>query len=186
VPFAGRLPRPFAWPPGLGPADDVNLIIALDAANGRPRWSEAGGQLAMFAPTDGALCEVVSVGLECRDDVTGTATLPMLLTGKSDGDAPPYSADGYAGVGCGLVAMTVPSRGGGVALLIVRVRGGATVARVRLAIGAAPRDGSSFQVFAIAAGPLGGHAMLLLVRRVDVPGYPVVALAVRCSRRIQA
>lgn len=179
-PFTRRLPRAFAWPPALGPADNVDLIVAL-GADGRPRWSETGGQLEMFAPTEGVLCELVDVGLECRDDTTGTATMRVLLTGKSAGDSPPNIADGCAGVSRGLAAVTVPSPQGGVGLLVVQVRGGATVARARLAISAAPHDGSNFQVFAVAAGMLGGRAILVLVRRVDVPGYPVLALAVSSS-----
>ena len=185
-PFTRRLPHAVAWPPALGPADNVNLIVALDAGDGRPGWSETGGQLEMFAPTAGALCEVVDVGLECRDDATGTPAMRTLVTGKRDGDSPPYIADGFAGVSRGLAAVTVPSRQGGVGLLVVRVRGGATVARGRLAIGAAPRDGSNFQVFAVAAAPFGDRAILVLVRRVDLPGYPVLALEVSYSRPVQA
>ena len=185
-PFTRRLPRAFAWPSALGAADNVNLIIALDAMDGRPRWSETGGQLEMFAPTAGALCEVVNVGLECRDDATGALAMRTLLTGKRGGDSPPYIADGFAGISRDLAAVTVPSRQGGVGLLVVRVHGGATVARARLAIGAAPREGSDFQVFAVAAAPFGGGAILVLVRRIDVPGYPVVALEVSCTRPVQA
>ncbi len=174
-PFARILPGARAWPQALGPADDTDLIVALDAATGHPRWSETGGQLEIFAPTDGALCEVVTVGLQCRDDVTGALTMRTLLTGKDDGDSPPYSADGYAGVVGGLAAVTVPSRHG-VALRVVRVHGGATVARVRLAIRTSVYDGANYQVFAVAAGRLGSHAILILLRRVDLPGYPVLAL----------
>jgi len=67
----------------------------------------------------------------------------------------------------------------GVVLRVVRVHGGATVARVRLAIRTSVYDGANYQVFAVAAGRLGNHAILILLRRVDLPGYPVLALEVR-------
>jgi outer membrane protein assembly factor BamB len=177
-PFAARLPRALAWPRALGPADDAYVIVALNAANGRPRWSETGGQLETFAPDAGALCEVVTVGLECRDDATGAATMRTLLTGKSAVDSPPYYGDGYAGASDGLAAVTVPCRHG-VALRVVRVRGGATVAAARLAISTTAYGGANYQVFVVAAGPAGGQAPpVFLLRRVDLPGYPVLALEV--------
>jgi hypothetical protein len=176
--FLGRLPHADAWPPALGPADETSTVLALDAANGRPRWSELGGQLERFALTAGAVCEVVNTGLECRDDATGAPTMPTLLTGARDGASPPYLADGFAGISGGLVAVTESPSRSGVTLRVVTVRGGATVARASLAIGSVPADGSNYRVFAVAAGPFAQGAVLVLVRRVDLAGYPVLALAV--------
>lgn len=175
-PLARRLPNPRGWPQALGPADDVDLIFALSAATGRPRWSEIGGQMETFTPTAGALCEVVSVGLECRDDATGALTMRTLLTGHGDTDSPPYAGDGFAGVSGGLAAVTVPSRHG-VTVRVLKVRGGATVAWLHLAI-RATAFGANYQVFVVAAGPLGSQGTLMLLRRVDLPGYPVIALEV--------
>jgi outer membrane protein assembly factor BamB len=177
--FISRLPHADAWPQALGPADQISTVLALDAANGRPRWSELGGQLETFTLTVGAVCEVVSAGLECRDDATGAATMPTLRTGMHDGDSPPYADDGFAGVSGGLAAVTAaPSRSSDVTLRIVTVRGGTTAAQVRLAIGSTPTDGSNYQVFAVAAAPLSRGTTLVLVRRVDLPGYPALALAI--------
>ncbi len=176
--FADRLPRRYAWPPALDPPDQVSIVLALGAAAGRPLWTEAGGQLETFTLTAGAVCEVVSPGLECRDDATGAATMPTLLTGMRDGDSPPYADDGLAGISGGLAAVTVRSARGEVVLRVVRVRGGATVARVRLAIRAASHGGSDYQVFAVAAGSLSAGAIEVLLRRVDLPGYPLLALTV--------
>jgi outer membrane protein assembly factor BamB len=175
--FVGRLPRAYAWPSALDPPDQVSTVLALSAAAGRPLWTEVGGQLETFTLTAGAVCEVVSPGLECRDDATGAATMPTLLTGMQDGDSPPYADDGLAGIGGGYAAVTIPSAGG-VLLRVVRVRGGATVARVRLAIGSASGGGSDYQVFAVAAAPLRARAIEVLLRRVDLPGYPLLALEV--------
>jgi hypothetical protein len=51
------------------------------------------------------------------------------------------------------------------------------MAQARLAIGTTA-FGGGYQVFAVAAGPLRGHAILVLLRRVDQPGYPVLAVGV--------
>jgi outer membrane protein assembly factor BamB len=180
--FTARLPRHYGWPRALDPPDQVSTVLAVSAAAGRPLWTELGGQLETFTLTAGAVCEVVSPGLECRDDATGTATMPTLLTGMQDGDTPPYADDALAGISGGFAAVTVPSAASGtVTLRVVRVRDGVTVARVRVAIGSASRDGSAYQVFAVAAGPLPGGAIEVLLRRVDLPGYPLLALDVPLS-----
>jgi len=186
---APGLPRPYAWPTRLGPAEGSNAVLALDAADGQPRWSELGGEqivvnggaghLETFTLTDGAVCEAVGAGLVCRDDATGAPALPVLVTGQAPYSVPPKISDGYAGISGDLVAVTVaPFRSGAVTLRVVRIRGGATAAVARLAIGL-QGDGSALpRVFAIAAGPLPGGATLVLVRRADLPGDPVLALRV--------
>ena len=177
-PVVSRLPHAHAWPRALGPALDGAAVLALDATTGQPRWTETGGQLEQFALTVGAACEVVNTGLECRGDATGTPVLPTLLTGRTEADSPPKAGDGFAGVSAGLAAVILPSRSGGVTLLVVRVRGGTTLARVHLAIGTSAYGGGNARVFVVAAGQLGGRAIVVLVRRVDLPGYPVLALEV--------
>jgi outer membrane protein assembly factor BamB len=176
--FASLLPHARAWPQDLDPPDQISILLALSAIKGRPLWTELGGQLATFALSAGAICEMVSGGLECRADATGASTLPILLTGKTDADSPPYAGDGFAGVSDGLAAVTLPARRG-VTLRVVRIRGGAIVAQVHLAVGATAAGGADYQVFAVGAGPLRSGAIEVLVRRVDMPGYPVLALAVR-------
>ena len=121
---------------------------------------------------------MVNVGVECRDDTTGAAVMPTLLTGKNASSTPPYFDDGFAGVSGGVVAVTMPARSGGVTLRVQRVRGGAVVAQVHLAIATRGYKGALYDVFAIGAGPLGSSAILVLVRRVDLPGYPALALEV--------
>jgi outer membrane protein assembly factor BamB len=180
--FTARLPRHYGWPRALDPPDQVSVVLALGAARGRPLWTELGGQLETFTLTAGAVCEVVSPGLECRDDATGAATMPTLLTGMQDGDSPPYADDALAGISGDFAAVTVPSAASGtVTLRVVRVRDGATVARVRVAIASTSRGGSDYQVFAVAAGPLPGGAIEVLLRRVDRSGYPLLALKVPLS-----
>ena len=176
--WLSRFPHARPWPGVLGPADAESTILALDAATGHPRWSELGGQQVTVAPTDAAVCEVVDVGVECRDDTTGAATMPVLLTGRTQSSTPPYADDGYAGVSGGLVAVTMPASSGGVTLRVQRVHGGTVVAQVHLPVGTTGYNGSKYDVFAIGAGPLGSTAIVVLVRRIDLPGYPVLALEV--------
>lgn len=175
--FTGSLPRAYQWPPALGPADQTSALLALDAATGHPLWSELGGQDETVGAAAGDLCEMVSGGLECRDDTTGATTMPTLLTGMNETAVPPYGGDGFAAVSGNLAAVTLPSRHG-VTLRVVRVDGGEVVAQASLAIGTTAYGGANYQVFAVAAAPLGHGALLVLLRRVDLPGYPLLALRV--------
>jgi outer membrane protein assembly factor BamB len=172
--FTARLPHPYPWPARLGPADGTSIVLALDAADGHPRWSELGGQQVMFAPAEGAVCELVSAGLECRDDTTGAATLPDLMTGQNPDGGPPMADIS------GSVAIVTAElfRAGEVTLRIVKIRGGATAAQARLAIGVKGYGGADLRVVPAAAGPLPGGATLVLISRVDLPGYPVLALRI--------
>lgn len=174
--FLRRWPH-FSSPPAFGPNDAESTILALSAANGHPRWSELGAQQVTVATTGGAVCEVADVGVECRDDTTGAPAMPILLTGRKAMSIPPYFDDGFAGISDGLVAVTMPARSG-VTLRVQRARGGAVVAQVHLAIGARAHDGALYDVFAIGAGQLTSSAILVLVRRIDLPGYPALALKV--------
>jgi outer membrane protein assembly factor BamB len=170
--FTAGLPHPYPWPARLGPADGESIVLALDAADGHPRWSELGGQQVTFTPADGAVCELVSPGLECRDDTTGAATLPDLMTGQSSDGTP------MAGIS-GSVALVPaePPRAGEITLRMVKIHGGATAAQARLAIGV-NGSGTNLQVVPAAIGPLPGRATLLLINRVDQPGNLILALRI--------
>jgi hypothetical protein len=62
-------------------------------------------------------------------------------------------------------------------MAVVTARGDRTVATANVAVGATAIDGANVQPFVVAAGALpGGHTVFFL-RRVDVPGYPLLALA---------
>jgi outer membrane protein assembly factor BamB len=174
--LASGLPRPYLWPARLGPLDDIQVVLALDAGTGRPRWTEDGGQLQTFALTGSAVCELANTGVECRDDITGRPTRPVLVSGNGGNSTPPYVGDGFAGVAGRLVAVTVaPFRSGHVRLEIVPVRGTQPVASAKVAIGTRAYH-ANYQTFVVGGGPLPGGGMLILLRRVDLPGYPVIAL----------
>jgi len=109
--------------------------------------------------------------------VTGAATLPALVTGQGQGATPPYADDGYAGIGGRIAAFTVaPLRTGHVAIRVLAIRGDATIARAELAVSTTSYAGSSYQVFVVAASPLAGGATLVLLRRIDLADFPVLAL----------
>jgi hypothetical protein len=125
---------------------------------------------------DGTVCESVNTGLECRDDMTGAATLPALLTGQGSNSSPPYASDGVAGISGGIAAVTVaPFRSGQVRVELISLRGGQVVGSARIAAGVRAYQ-ANYQTFVVAAGPLPGGGTLVLLRRVDLPGYPVLAL----------
>lgn len=181
------LSRSYPWPTQLGPAVRNDVVLALDAATGRPRWNEQGSPVeneTFTALPGGVACESVVTGVECRDDVTGAATMPPLVTGQNSGATSPYGEDQAAGAAGGIVAVTVaPWQSDHLAVRAVRARGGATAADVHLAISTTAATGGTFRVFVVAAGLLPGGTPLVLVRRLDVPGYPVVALAGTASTR---
>jgi outer membrane protein assembly factor BamB len=170
--FTTRLPHPYPWPARLGPADGTSVVLALDAADGHPRWSERGGQQVVFAPAEGAVCELVTGGLECRDDTTGAVTLPDLVTQNPSGEP-------VAGISGGVAIVTDELTGAHeVTLRVVKIRGGATAAQARFGIGVNGSGDANVRVGPVAAGPLPGGATLVLLSRVDLPGNLVLALRI--------
>jgi hypothetical protein len=61
---------------------------------------------------------------------------------------------------------------------VVRVRGGATVARVRMATRLKAAAPSGVTAGVVAASQIGPHTILVLVRRIDLRGEPAVALEI--------
>ena len=174
--LARLVPRSYVWPSGLGPLLNSEVVLALDAANGRPRWSEIGGQLENFTLTDGAVCEVANSGMECRDDVTGAPTRPVLVTGQGGRGVPPYINDGWAGISGAVAAVTVgPFHAGRVTVELVPVRGQRPLGRVVVDVGPAAQH-ANYQWYVTGAGSLPGGGTVLLLRRADLAGYPVAAL----------
>ena len=180
-PFARTIPRSYSWPGRLGPADDIQAVLALDAHTGRPRWIELGGQSVSFTLADGAVCESVSAGMECRDDITGAPTGPVLISGQGVNSIAPMAANGSAGISGSVAAMTVaPFQVGHVIVELDPIRGDKPLGQAEVGTGTslATANHATEQPLVVAAGTLpDGHALLLL-RRVDMPTYPLVALEV--------
>jgi outer membrane protein assembly factor BamB len=186
-PMVGRylrsLPRPRVWPTSLDAFGGTDLLLALDARTGTPRWTELGGQLEKLTLTDGATCETVNIGFECRDDQSGLHTRPILTTGLGEGSSPPYERDGTAGISgslAGVVLSQAPS--GAVSIGVFPLRGGGAIAHATVQLGDSTYGGARCKNFIVGAGPIAGGGTLLLLRRVDVAGYPLVALRVSSSR----
>jgi outer membrane protein assembly factor BamB len=180
--LAHMLPRSTFWPASLGPRGDIQVVLALDAQTGRPRWTELGGQLAGFTLADGAVCEAVNTGFECRDDMTGALTRPVLVTGQTQSATPPYVWDGWAGIsGPYAGAVVAPLLSGAVTVEVFGIRTRAPLGRAELAIGFKARS-ANYQTFVVAAGTLPSGRVVLMLRRVDGhghnPAYPVIALEV--------
>jgi hypothetical protein len=180
--LAREVPRSTFWPAALGPLLEGNVVLALDAQTGRPRWTEVGGQMVDFTLADGAVCEVVNTGFECRDDVTGALTRPVLVTGQTTSAAPPYFYDSWAGIsGPYAGAVVAPLLSGHVIVEVFGIRTHAPLGRAELSIGFKARS-ANYQTFVVAAGTLPSGKVLLLLRQVDGHGrfaaYPVIALEV--------
>jgi hypothetical protein len=177
--YVRSLPRPRQWPTSLGPFGGGELLLALDSRTGAPRWSERGGQLEEFTLTDGVTCETVHVGFECRDDQTGLPTRPVVKTRQGEAGSPPYEGDGTAGISgslAGVVLSQAPS--GAVSIGVFPLRGGGAIAHATVQLGDSTYGGAKYKNFIVGAGPIVGGGTLLLLRRVDVSGYPLVALRV--------
>lgn len=180
--YARRLPRPRQWPTSLGAFGENEVLLALDARSGRPRWSEVGGQLVTVTLADGVTCETVTVGFECRDDHTGLRSRPIVRTARSEGDSPPYIGDGYAGISGDLAGVVLSqSPTGAVTIPVLPLRGDGTIANATVQLGKTTYGGSNYQDFIVGAGALPKGATLLLLRRVDIAAYPLVALSVSRS-----
>jgi outer membrane protein assembly factor BamB len=177
--FLRALPNPYEWPSGLGPALPSNVVLAFDADTGKPRWSEDGGQLQDFTLTARVACETVRTGFECRDDLSGALTAPAFLTGQDESAGPPYLGDRFAGISGPAAAVVLSSRTASeLPLVVLPVHGGPPMARTTITVGSTVFGGAKYNAMVVAAGGLPDGATLVLLRRVDLAGYPVLAISV--------
>jgi hypothetical protein len=151
------------------------MVLALNAVDGQPQWSELGGQMETFTLTDGAVCETSSIGLECRADATGATTMPDLVTGQAGGDGPVYTDQGFAGIPGDIAAVTVAPSGSGSMTMRVLTIQGTTAVQTQLPVGISAYGG-------ITVWPLAPGAILVLVRTLvpdtSTAASPVLALRV--------
>lgn len=96
--YVRTLPNARRWPPALGPEGD-EMLLALDARDGRPRWSELGFQNPELALTDGAVCEFRRTG----------RGVPRRLDGAAE---PAVAEDRPVGTGNGRVGRRRGRQGG--------------------------------------------------------------------------
>jgi outer membrane protein assembly factor BamB len=177
--YVRTLPNAHRWPPALGPEGD-EMLLALDARDGRPRWSELGFQNPELALTDGAVCEFDVQGVECRDDSTGLPSRPLLRTGLSElGSGRAFSGDETAGVAGSLVAVALKRRHGDPLVVeLAPVRAPGETARVSVWLGPNLPEPANSTPLVVRAGTLPDGSTVLLLRRLDVPEDPLLALRV--------
>lgn len=182
--YVRTLPNARRWPPALGPEGDETLL-ALDARNGRPRWSELGFQNPEIALTAGAICEFDIQGVECRNDLTGRPSRPLLTTGLSElGAGRALVGDETAGVAGNLVAAALKRRHREPLVVeLAHVRDAGESARVLVWLGPKLPEPANSTPLVVRAGELPDGATLLLLRRLDVPEDPLLALRVEPSGR---
>ena len=174
----------------LGSSGD-DTIVALDAATGRPRWNQFGSGLSDFEQltlVDGAVCESTVAGFACQDDVTGHPTRPPFISGyhvptpDDPGVIAPIANDRSAGFGNGSAAAVSGTGTDSVSVSVVPIR--ATGPVVKVTIGVRPRtvDGADGGTFVVGRGDLPGGMSVVLLRRIDVRGYPILAIGVTPHR----
>jgi outer membrane protein assembly factor BamB len=182
--YVRTLPNARRWPPALGPEGD-EMLLALDARDGRPRWSELGFQDPELALTDGVVCEFDIQGVECRDDSTGRPSRPLLKTGLSELESggSDIVGDGTAGVADSLAAVALKRRKGNPLVVeMAPLRGNGKATRVLVWLGPNLPEPAHSTPTLVRAGTLPNGATLLLLRRIDVPESPLLALRVRPAR----
>jgi PQQ-like domain len=183
--YVRTLPNARRWPPALGPEGD-EMLLALGARDGRPRWSELGFQNPELALTEGAVCEFDIQGVECRDDLTGLPNRPLLRTGLSELETggSDDSGDDTAGVAGNLVAVALRRRGQDPLVVeLAPVRAPGEAARVLVWFGPNRPEPAHSTPAIVRAGALPGGATLLLLRRLDVPEDPLLALRLQPTGR---
>ncbi len=182
--YVRTLPNARGWPTALGPEGSNEMLLALDARDGRPRWNELGGQLPELALADGVVCEFHVQGVECRDDSTGRPSRPLLKTGLSELESGPNRAgDETAGVADSLAAVALKrKKGEPLVVEVAPLRGSGKATRVLLWLGPNLPESAHSTPLVVRAGTLANGATLLLLRRIDVPEDPLLALRVRPAR----
>lgn len=177
--YVRTLPRARRWPPALGP-EGGEMLLAIDAGDGQPRWSEVGFQNPELALADGAVCEFDIQGVECRHDTTGLPSRPLLRSGLSElGAGRAFAGDETAGVAGSLVALALKRRHGDPLVVeVAHVQGAGESARVLVSFGPNRPEPAHSTPLVVRAGTLSDGATLLLLRRLDVPEGPLLALRV--------
>jgi outer membrane protein assembly factor BamB len=182
----GTLGRSTTWPSNLARTGQGTLV-ALDAATGRPRWNEFGNEgysFVQFTPVDGALCESMAEGFQCRDDSTGEPIRPVVLSGYGEGAASPYFSDRFAGISGNTAAAVLPSQAAdSVSVNVFPVRGTDAIAHAKVDVSTTSADGSRYSNFVVGSGQLANGATLVLLRRIDLKTFPLLAISVTPTAR---
>jgi len=112
--------------------------------------------------------------------VTGLPTRPLLRTGLSElGAGRAFSGDETAGVAGGLIAVALKRRHGDPLVVeLAPVRDPREAARVHVWLGPNLPEPANSTPLVVRAGTLPNGATLLLLRRLDLPENPLLALRV--------
>ncbi len=131
------------------------------------------------------MCEFDVQGVECRDDLTGLPSRPLLGTGLSElGAARAFEGDETAGVAGGLVTVALKRRHGDPLVVeLAHVRDAGEFARVLVWLGLSLPEPANSTPLVVRAATLPDNATLLLLRRLDVPEDPLLALRVETTGR---
>jgi len=163
-------------------------MVTLDAATGRPHWNESGNQghssFVQFTAVDGDVCESMAEGFECRDDRTGEPTRPLVVSGYGEGAASPYYSDRFVGISGNTAAAVFPgSATDSLSVIVFPVRGTDAIAHVKVDVNTTSADGSRYSNFVVGSGQLADGATLVLLRRIDLKTFPLLAISVRPKSR---
>ena len=156
--------------PGAPVGFAAQQVVVFDAATGRPLWQESGmSDLAAVTGDAAALCVVDGFGYECRKPTTGA----LLFRPPASAQAPagPFSDSTAVTQADGSIYQLDTSSRSGTKVLVRSATTGALTATVSLDVSRVPAPDTASQSGLITAGD-----GLLLVRRADVAGFPVLAM----------
>ena len=159
--FASAQADTKSWRADLESSNQRSALLAFDAHSGRLRWTEVGGgQPEQLTVADGAVCESVDTGFECRDDVTGAPTRAVYRSIRP-GPRRPDSDEAFAGIGRDLAAVTTAApEDTRLSVEVMQVREQGILAAVTTTVDAFTTYGSTsaYGAVVVGTGPLPGDA----------------------------
>ena len=103
-----------------------------------------------FTLADGAICETVISGIECRDDVTGAPTGPVLVTGQGADSVPPGAGEDFAGISGSVAAVAIAPFGvAHVTVEVIPIRGERPLGQAEVGTGTSAANASHATAAAI-------------------------------------
>jgi len=118
-------------------------------------------------------------GFQCRDDITGEPTRPVVLSGYGEGAASPYYSDRFVGISGNTAAVVFPTFAtDSVSVNVFPVRGTDAIADAKVDVSTTSAEGSRYPNFVVGSGQLANGATLVLLRRIDLKTDPLLAISV--------
>jgi outer membrane protein assembly factor BamB len=146
-------------------------VVVIDAATGRVVWQESGmSDLAAVTGDAAALCVIDGFGYECRKPSTGALVFPPPVSARAP--VGPYGDSAAVTQADGSIYQLDTGSAHATRVLVRSATTGALTGTISVDVSRVPAPDTASQSGLITAGD-----GLLLIRRADVAGFPVLAMA---------